>query len=385
MRSKANDVIELDMLEDLDDLADEYARAFGKPPFNVSHWDSARSFTDRIAESLPLSRLPNVFDYQYSYELEAAHPALVRKLGFPAGRHACLITPSGTSAIVCLLNLLRTLPITGVVTTSPVYFPVIHNAAAYGIRLTHRPMIRRTGGFRLSPSILSDQIPPSEAIWVTNPVYSAGVYLADEDIAALRRHSDRGGLVIADEALAIPGRELSRALGSHENFLGLYTPHKALCVNGVKFGAIVADGAYQRHFDHWADVLIGGIGIGATVAVEHFLSDRFDQYQRAYMEQILEGRHFVDALADRLPGIELDRDASGHFVSMYASKIPGDLDLAGMRALTWASGASFITGRRNHFGEGVPFCWRINLARDGDPFRAALGRLATAASQHSPP
>ena len=383
MRAKAGDVTELDMLDALDGLADEYVRAFGSPPFNVSHWDSSRSFTDRITEPLPLSALPNVFDYRYSYEL-GSHPSVVRKLGFPEGRYACLITPSGTSAIVCLLNLLRILPVTGIVSTSPVYFPVIHNAAAYGIRLTHQPMVRNSGRFSLAPAILSGEIPPSEAIWVTSPVYCTGVYLEDEDVNALRRHMERGGLVIADEALAMPGQELARALGAHENFFGLYTPHKAVCINGVKFGAIVANGAFQRHFDHWADVLIGGIGVSAIVALEHFLSDRFDAYQLTYTEQVCSTRQFVDSLAESLPGIELDRQASGHFMSMYASGLPGDLGHAGTRALIWASGASFITGHRNHFGSGLPFCWRLNLARDGRPFRAALGRLATAASQYSP-
>ncbi len=379
MQSRAGAVSELEMLDDLDALADEYASEFGKHPFNVSHWDSVRAFTDRVTVPLPLSTLPSVFNYQYSYDL-TIHEPVVRKLGFPDREYGTLLTPSGTSAIVCLSNLLRTLSITAVVSTSPVYFPVIHNADAYGLRFEHRPMVRGTDGFRLDASILAGRIPSTDAIWVTNPVYSTGVYLSDEDFGALARHMDRGGLVIADEALAIPGRELARILGHHENFLGLYTPHKAICVNGVKFGMIVADRRYQRHFDHWADVLIGGVGVSSVLAVDHFLSERFDAYQDAFLTEVQVVRRFVDSLAASTRGIELDASASGHFMTVYANGLPGDLGLSEMRSLMWESGASFIPGRRNHFGRSLPFCWRINLARDGHLFRAALGRLAKAAS-----
>ena len=382
MQPKDGSVRELDMLDAFDEMASEYANEFGIPPFNVSHWDSLASFTDRVSVPLPLSTLPNVLEYQYSYDL-TMRSEVVRKLGFPNHEHASLITPSGTSAIVCLLNLLRILQIRNVVSTSPVYFPVVHNSDAYGIRLKHYPMNRTEDGFRLATPILTDQIPPSDAIWITNPIYSSSVYLTKEDLDALERHMYRGGFVIADEALAIPGREIARTLGHHEKFLGLYTPHKAICVNGVKFGAIVGNKKYQRHLDHWADVLIGGIGVSSVIAVEHFLSEQFEAYQQAFLEQMYTAREFVDQLAERLPHIELDLNASGHFISVYASHLPGDLDLSAIRSLMWTSGASLIPGRRNHFGPELPFCWRINLARDGRPFRAALGRLMTAVNQFS--
>jgi hypothetical protein len=182
---------------------------------------------------------------------------------------------------------------------------------------------------------------------------------------------------VADECLALAGQEIGRELGHHAGFVGIYTPHKTICLNGAKFSVIVFDRSQQAFFDQWSDILCGGLSVSAGLALRHFLSPNFAHYDEVFRAKTKAALLAAGQLSALCPTGELDSDTEGHFVTFYMPTLSAELgaDQEFLWRMASASAAVVIPGTRNHFDPTVGFCFRINLALDGPAFRGALGRL----------
>src|SRR5258707_637129 len=78
--------------------------------------------------------------------------------------------------------------------------------------------------------------------------------------------ADAGAYVVVDEALAFPPTRIALSLGGHSNFIGIYTPHKSICINGMKCSLVAFHPTLEDFFDDWADVLSGGLSVSACLA-----------------------------------------------------------------------------------------------------------------------
>lgn len=366
---------EFEAFEAIENLAREYQLEFGVQPYDVSHWDPSVEFTNSLSPHLTLIQNRNVFDYQYSY-YQPLRRNLLEKLGFSADKKTCLLTPSGTVSILCIVNLLRTFGAGDIEISAPYYFPIAHNSKAYGFKVKHNYILRDGMGLKFETDILNSE-PPTNILWITNPIYCTGVYLDKNICKEILEFLNSGGIVIADEALAIQGLELSRLIGGHSGFIGLYTPHKTICINGIKFSAVVCDKMYETALEQWGDVLYGGIGVGAIISLEHYLSSNFDSYLKIFLDKVECSLSFIKQLVSRNSKFQLDYSTKGHFITCYINSLPQKLesDLEFMREMIWKTGATIIPGSRNHFSPEFGFCFRVNLARDSMYFRATILRL----------
>ena len=374
MRRRSEFLPEIECITKLEDLEAAYAQRFGAAPFNISHWDPSEEFHREMLQHLEMPALSSAINYRFSYQIEQTKPVL-SKLGGCEAHHELLFTPSSTSSILCALNWLRSLGIRRMLVACPAYFSVFHASRRFGIELG-KIYLRRTNGEFSLPNPRSRTWRKPAALWLTSPVYGAGVYLSPDAIAFVSRLLESGWSVIADECLALPGNELIRTLGRHANFMSIYSPHKSVCVNGVKVSALIYDAKHGRLLDQWADVWYGGLGCSSSAAIAHFLSGNFDSYLSAFLKAI-EEQHRRFQLTCEAEGVEIDLSAKGHFVSCYFPALPSGLGNSArfMERLIYATGGSLISGNRSRLHGTIGFSFRVNLARSGALFDPTLARI----------
>jgi len=380
--SESANLPEIECIEMLEDIEDSYAKRFGAAPFNISHWDPSDEFEKEMLGYLEVPPLESLVSYRFSYQITEPDPVII-KLGGVAGLHGSLFTPSSTTSILCVLNWLKSQRKKRVLAMCPSYFSLAHACRRFGLTF-HRAYLKRCdGGFILPPAHSSIWGEPS-VLWLTSPVYGAGVYFSKSDLRFVSDLLKSGWIVVADECLALPGQELIRTLGEHKNFLSIYSPHKSVCVNGIKFSIILFNKKHLAFFERWADVWYGGLGCSSSLAIIHFLSPNFDLYQSFFLEAIARQRKTIDQLCIR-PHVETDAKAKGHFVSCYFPAISSRLgnSRSFLEKLVNSTGASLISGNRSRFGRDLGFSFRVNLARGGPRFRPSLARVIEQVSAYS--
>ncbi|HEX8456352.1 MAG TPA: hypothetical protein VF656_03440 [Pyrinomonadaceae bacterium] len=373
-----SEIHELEGLSYLEDLAEEYESKSGSAPFDLSHWDPSNHAINALLKYLRLPVPPLAVPYIYSY-YTGVQEQILQRLGFQAARN-CLLVHSGTNAMVIAVRWLKALRLRRVLILCPAYFPVFYASEMMDLGYERIYMRRDMGKWHLPQEEIAAYIhesPAETAVWVTNPVYCTGFYLSEFDVGFLNSLLERGVSIVADECLSKSGHELGRTLGWSERFLGLYSPHKSVCLNAVKFAAIVSAPQYEEFFDSWVDVLAGGLGASSYSALIHFLDDNFSHFQSAFFQHIEETRKDVLELINRQATlIETDESSVGHFMTCYAPKVPGIWgdDKQFLRQLISNTGAILIPGTRNHFNPDIGFNFRINLARGCPQFYASLYR-----------
>jgi histidinol-phosphate/aromatic aminotransferase/cobyric acid decarboxylase-like protein len=361
-------------MDGIDALIAAYRRRHGRDPVNVSHWDPSREFVQNLKDALPINALPDPVPYRYSYLIEARSEVL-KGLGVSSTSASGLFTENGSMSITAVANWLSAIGIRDVRLLCPTYFITAHNLRRLGIIVSEVPVERYEGRYVLPREVKLD---PKQALWLTNPVYNTGDYSIERDIERIAAIIDEGNVVIADEALAFAPTKMARVLGGRRNFVGIYTPHKALCINGLKFSLVTFHPEVEDFFDDWGDVLFGGLSISAVAAIGHFLSPKFDTYRKEFVRAIDSVRGWHHDLVGRYIGrIETDRYSQGHFLTVYFPGLAAALgtSLPFIEAAIETTGAAFIPGNRSGFDPKLGFCFRVNLAQDSGRFRSALSRL----------
>lgn len=358
----------------LEGIESSYAHRFGTPPFSISHWDPSEDFQRDMLKYLDLPMQSSLVDYRFSYQVNETDDVLC-KLGGTRGLHHGLFAPSCTSSILCALNWLKCRHKTEMTVICPSYFSVFHACRQFGIVVHHLHLKRKHGEFLLPEPTARIWNTPS-TLWITSPVYGAGVYLSFPDVNFIRKLLKNGWTVIADECLALPGHELIRELGEHPNFLAIYSPHKSLCINGIKFSVLVLNKRHQKLFERWTDVWYGGLGCSASVAITHFLGNNFDSYAAAFVKGVNRQTEYLRRLC-AVNGVEFDPTAEGHFASCYFPTLSSKLGSSRrfLQDLVNATGAAIIPGNRSRFNRAFGFSFRVNLARKDPRFDPALTRI----------
>lgn len=363
-------------IERINALEADFQRTTGVEPFNVSSWTVSENFKAKFLQCFRPPAIGNAVDYVYTYSFteELRHHAL-NKLGVEDTSNAMLlILPNNTIAIVNAINLIKLCGCKRVCIVNPAYFSVSQTLQSMGLSFHTASMVRHEGRYVLPfEQILSEGY---DAVWITSPVYSTGVYLDTSEISKIRLILDHGLFIVADESFALHGNELIREIGVHRNFLSICSPHKSISCNGIKFSGIIASAEYEDFLEQWVDVLCGNLPLSTQVALNHFLSDNYDECQKLFLAEmeatrqtfqpILEGNHHTT-----------DRTATGSLLSVYFDNIPFEYTKTNVffQNLMKNTYSSILPGWLNGFGPESNLCFRVNLALDGIPLRQSLIRI----------
>jgi aspartate/methionine/tyrosine aminotransferase len=372
------------LIHQIESLMSQWRVDHGIAPVNVSHWNPSNEFLQNLQTRVPPSPILNPLTslqtcdpipYRYSQGLPSTE-AVLSKLGFSADRVGALITENGTTSISTVANWLKLNGVTEVTLLTPYYYATSYSLRRLGLSVREIALERTAGGAYRLPGDLAMQ--SHQTLWVTNPVYSTGLYSLEASCDLLRRIADAGTIVVADESLALRPTAIARCLGGHDNFVGIYTPHKSICMNGVKFSIVVVHPRHQATLEDWAEVLSGGLSLSAIIAIQHFVSSSIDGYRESFSQLMRRTRDWHVDLVDGFDGtVKLDAGSEGHFVMAY---VPGLIAKLGSRIdflaeILQETGCILVPGFHSGFPERSGFCFRINLARDSEAFRDALRRL----------
>jgi aspartate/methionine/tyrosine aminotransferase len=367
------EIPEIRLIDQIDDLGKRYKSLHDRAPVNVSHWDPSAETIQALRSSLEVRNWADPVRYRYSYLVDRKDQIL-KKIGVTSPAEvSALIYENGSTSVAAVANWLALSNIREVTLLRPCYFAIPYNLRRFGIRVRDHFVPRVAGAYHFPKDLRFGE---RDALWLTNPVYNTGAYLRDV-IDELTQFANTGVIVVADETLSLLPSTLIDALAGYPNVIGIYTPHKSLCINALKFSAVVCRSRHEDAFEHWADVISGGLSLSSAAAICHFLSDNFYAYQAAFLHHIECARNWLFctlAIADSR--VTTDVGSRGHFLSVYWPRVPAERgdDLSFVGEMMEATGAALIPGNRSGFDPALGFSYRINLAQDSPQFRAAIAR-----------
>ena len=213
------------LIHQIESLMSQWRADHGVAPVHVSHWNPSNEVLQNLQARVPPSPALNPLaslqtcdpiPYRYSQGLPSTE-AVLSKLGFAADHAGALITENGTTSISTVANWLKLKGITEVTLLTPYYYATSHSLLRLGISLRETALERTAGGAYRLPGDLALQ--SHQALWITNPVYSTGLYSLEASCELLRRIADSGVIVVADESLALRPTAIARQLGGHETAL----------------------------------------------------------------------------------------------------------------------------------------------------------------------
>ena len=371
---------EIFVLDEIFSLEQKTEKKFGIPIPNISHWDSSYTFQKHMAQILvlPDASLPWNYYYTYSFSVKD-HQQVLKNLGvLPENLHSTmgLLLQSSTIAIVNMVNLLVQLKQKKLCILQPAYFSVASCCSMFSLEYDTEQIIFTDN----HPRIPINQIITGgyDCIWITSPIFCTGYYPDEEylkDIDALR---STGMILVFDESLALPGRELIRSFPINSKSFAIYSPHKAISINGLKFSVLVCDKIYEDFLEQWVDIFSGALSGSNRDAVFHYISPNYlNACYPAYKSYIDKAKKAVNKIVEQFPFASMLPNTEGHYINIFIdSKLRGNQgDLALLSDVIPNSMASFIPATLNGFDCSQGFGFRVNLTGDFKELEGAVGRI----------
>ncbi len=367
-------VKELQLLDDIEAIAEAYETKYGLPPCNISNWDPSK---DSIELNLHATLPPIAGDgknYIFSYTV-SDQSGLRLALNYANDQWRSLISHSGSASIVVICNWLRAMGSKNILILGPRYFTVPHCLNAMGIGFETKHCKRTKDGYVLPDIFEEDDF---DGIWVTNPIYGTGVYFSDNELTSLQQHwTSKNKFFVLDECLATFDRYIGPKLQPHPKTTIVAAPHKSICVNAYKFAISVFEKSQLEHFEHWSDVWLGCLPQSSHQAIEHFRGGGFLNYQSQFYDFISSSNIEFLNLTNFFSEADVDKNAFGYFRSVYFKDLSSDLgaDKEFLRTAFFDTGAMFIPGNRNELDPNAGLSFRVNLAAFDTEARGAYLRL----------
>lgn len=302
---------------EIDKILNEEKRILQKKSMeitNISYWNASKYYQEYMIKNIRLVDTLNIFDYIYTYDIDKSiRKKILQKLGIADTEHCmCLLTPSSTISITNIVNFLKLNNYKKICIIEPSYFSVEQSCIAFNFRYEKASLVYNNGCYIIPEKYILEN--NFDAVWITSPVYSAGVAL---DVGQIKKLIDAKILVIADETLSLPGQELCRIIPINQYFFSIYSPHKALFINNIKFSMIVCPVANDDFFEQWIDVLGGGLLHSNVMAISHYLSDNFEDCTNKCIEWYEKNLHIIDYTLKSFDKVECNTNQVGAYKMIY--------------------------------------------------------------------
>lgn len=368
----------LSQIEQINKWEREFRKQKGMSTFNISSWRIAEKFREQMLRVLDLPTTNDLIDYIYTYSLQKElKQTIIDKLSGERNLDLVgIITPNNTISIINVANVLKAYGYKKVCIINPNYFSVAQTFRVMGISYQCIGLLREDGKYILPlDKILAGNF---DAVWITSPIYSTGVYFAESEITKIEYLISNKIMVIADESFAINKMELIRQITPNEYFIGIYSPHKAICCNGIKFSIILVPEMYEDFLEQWVDVFSGNLPYSSIVAANHFITENYDECNKVFQESMDNTRIEILRHLCNLPK-DIDYNTEGSLMTFYFRNVPtsNNYDRNFYFDLYEATSGSIYPGDLNGFGQHLGFCFRINLALDSVEFRQSVYRVIT--------
>lgn len=358
-------------------IQNEYHDTYGLEPYNVSSWLTSVYFSQYMLAELKIPKIESPIEYVYTYSIDKQ---ILNRVKTKLASNICdecgiSLTSNTTQAIVTLVNLIKSYSYKKICILNPAYFSISQALRAFGMEYDLLSIQRIDGKYVLPyEKLIAGQY---DVIWITSPIFSTSVYFYQDDIDVIQQIMDSGTLVISDESFCTTGNELIRRLKNHHNFIAIYSPHKSLGINSVKFSAIIYPDRFDNFIEHWVDVLTGNLPASTCIAVNHFLDSNYERCLHTYREFMVAAYNEIQAIICLKDNIMVDKVNDGSLFTLYFKNLSFEQikSLEFMKNVIFKTGTSLYPSYLNGFDETFGFAFRINMALYDKSFLAALNCL----------
>lgn len=367
-------------MDDIFSIEQQVEHECGIPIPNVSHWDSSTAFQKHMSRVLVLPKPSLPWDYYYTYSISLKdRKQVLKNLGVSLNKIQStmgLLLQSSTIAIVNLINLLVHYKRKRLCIVEPAYFTVTTCCASLSLDYGTEQIIF-DGKY---PRLPIDAITSGEydCVWITSPIFCTGCYPDAQYIDDISYLKSRGMTLIFDESLALPGKELIRSFPIDKKIFAIYSPHKALSMNGLKFAVIVCHRTHEDFLEQWVDVFSGALGSSNRDAIFHYISANYliDCYP-AYKAYIEQSKRALNNIVKQYPFAKMLPNSEGHYINIFTNIIiQGQKELLSfLDDLIHTTFASLIPSTLNGFNPKEGFGFRVNLTGDIEETSGAVGRI----------
>lgn len=370
---------EIFVMDDIFSLEQEVEQLYGIPILNISHWDSSNEFQKHMmgALVLPYQSLPWNYYYTYSISMKDRRQIL-KNLGVPT-KHLTssmgLLLQSSTIAIVNMINLLVHFKYKRLCILQPAYFSVAPCCSMLSLEYGTEKILFRNN----HPQIPIDAIISGgyDCVWITSPIFCTGYYLDNENIRDINYLKSIGITLILDESLALPGKELVRSLPISKELFAIYSPHKSISINGLKFAVVVCHKYYEDFLEQWIDIFSGALASSNRDAVFHYLSPNYiKNCYPAYQSYIMQTKNLISSVVDKYAFASMLPNTEGHYVTIFTDiKIQENELLYLMKDIIYNCLASFIPSTLNGFDFSQGLSFRVNLTAHTYDLKEAVSKI----------
>ena len=371
---------EIFTLDEIFNLEQRIQKKSGISIPNVSYWDSSKSFQKHMKQVLVLPPASLPWDYYYTYSISLKNrQQVLKKLGVPTQDIQStmgLLLQSSTISIVNMINLLANYNYKKLCIIQPAYFSVASCCSMLSLEYGMEQISFTNGRPQLPvKAIISGGY---DCVWFTSPIFCTSYYPDRECINDLKYLKSMGLTLIFDESLALPGKELVRSFPIDKNLFAIYSPHKAISINGLKFSVLVCDKNYEDFLEQWVDVFSGALSGSNRDAVFHYISSNYiDACYPAYKDYINKTKLTIDKIIRQFPFAFMLPNTNGHYINVFID-LKIDMEKVGsdfFEDVINTSMASFIPSTLNGFNSNQGFGFRINLTMDIFELEGALNRI----------
>ncbi|SFE65407.1 hypothetical protein SAMN02910327_01735 [Peptostreptococcaceae bacterium pGA-8] len=366
------------------DIQLEYKKKFGKEPYNLSSWLTSEKFKKEMIEAIKLPTDNSIIEYSYTYSfnknlLENLINKLIPEKKYSGG---ISLAANTTQAIVTVTNMLRMLDYKNICILNPAYFSVSKAHDAFSLPCDILTVERVNGEYVIPyEEILKNDY---DVIWITSPIFSTSMYFSNQDIDFFEKLMEDGKLIVSDESFCTAGNEIINRINNTDNFIGMYSPHKAIGVNGYKFSAILFPKRFDEIIEHWVDILTGNLPASTEIAINHYLSDNYDYCLEIYRNYMHDSYGKIKKLLESYNNISIDQVDDGSLFTLYFKNLTYEQikSIDFIRKMIFSTGSSVYPSYLNGFDEKFGFAFRINMALYDNEFEIALKRLLDYLSEY---
>lgn len=369
----------IDEIFDLDKILnyeEEISLQKGIDVLNVSYWNPSKYYQNYMLKNICIDHTDDFFNYHYTYDIPPkVRQDIITKLGNKDTNNTmCLITPSATSSIMNLINFLKLNGYKKLCILEPAYFSVEQTCKLFGLPFGKCSLQFVDNHYTIPyEHIVGNEF---DAVWITSPIYSTGMEYDSSQISLIEQLIKKKILVIADETLALPNQELCRKIPIGEFFFCIYSPHKPLFINGIKFSTILCPKYLDDFLEQWIDVLDGGLLHSNLMAIRHFLSYNYNQCVADCQKWYGTNLKLIERLLENTPYVFCDTKSVGAYKMIFfkwSSKDPNYLN--NIFSLIDKYYVSYIPGIYNGFPSDFNACFRINLSLKPEELNYSLTHI----------
>ena len=366
----------LEEIKEIRKIEQKVTKETGVSVCDVSHWNSGTEYKNLILSHYKTHTFLSQSDYHYSYEFQESikQSTLSQLIGSIPNKFSCAFIHNATAAICCIADYLKKHNYKKICVLEPLYFSICSCLTSFGLNVHKEKVILNNNEIDFPYDTIIQK--GYDAVWITSPVFSTGIYFEKTQINCMNKLSQQGILLILDESAASPNYVLTKVLHPTQNIIAIFSPHKYLTINSVKFAVIVAQQNIINYIEDWIDVFVGALPLSTCMAIEHYLSFNYRICLDVHDRYIKNNIDIIYELCTLFPDNFFNGTAS-NYITIRNKNIPyiNSLNELNMYQIVRHTLVSFVPGYINGFSEDWGFCYRVNLTLDSSTIKKNLGKL----------